>query len=352
MRTQYRCFGFASGDGENISRKSYVGTIFICVLRLIVYQFPCYSEHDAKIQLLRIGVPVIPDLIKDAVIEFDRFYREARAYSHIDRYCSARERIYFPQFHGVITDLSKCRFSSGYYHERAIVVEAIKPDLRSRRILSEFVDQSESFLTILITLSERFCTAPEVITLSPFEQQWYHSLLIDRLRRLNALHQIGITHGDIHDFHFRLPNDIYDTVLYDFSESYTFSMKQPLRVCGGRPRPLSKISEGERERVLLQVLGRAVSRDLRSHLIHFNHQASIIGFDSEHTSSVDNALWQSLDEEIQMLELIILKVPYRPDGQFLLIFPRSWISVVNYTRLFDADLEFHFPLSGSHLPNL
>ena len=231
--------------------------IFIRVLRLIVHQFPCYSEQDAKIQLHRIGAPLTPDLINDAMNEFDRFYREARAYSHIDLYCSARERIYFPQFHGVITDIPKSRFTSGYYHERAIVVEAIKPDLRSRRVLSELVNnQSESFLTILRTLSERFFTTPGVITLSPFEQQWYHSLLKDRLRRLDALHRIGLTHGDIHDFHFRLPNDIYDTVLYDFSESYTFSMKQPFRVCGGRLRPLSMISEGERERVFLHILNR------------------------------------------------------------------------------------------------
>lgn len=189
--------------------------------------------------------------------EFDRFYREARAYSHIDLFCPARERIYFAQFHGVMTDIPKSRFSSGYCHERAIVLEAIKPDLRSRRVLSEVVNhQSESFLAILETLSERFCTTPTVTSLSSFEQEWYHSLLKDRLRRLDTLHRIGITHGDIHDFHFRLPNDIHDTVLYDFSESYTFSKKQPFRVSGGRLRPLKDISNGERERVLLNILNR------------------------------------------------------------------------------------------------
>jgi hypothetical protein len=209
------------------------------------------------IQLHRIGVLPTPERIVDAVYEFDRFYREARAYSHIDLFCSARERIYFPQFHGVITDIPKSRFSSGYPHKRAVVLEVIKPDLCSRRVLSEAVnDQSKSFLAILETLSERFCTTPSVVSLSSFEQEWYHSLLKDRLRRLDTLHRIGITHGDIHDFHFRLPNDIYDTVLYDFSESYTFSMKPPFRVSGGRLRPLSSISKGERERVLLHILDR------------------------------------------------------------------------------------------------
>lgn len=137
------------------------------------------------------------------------------------------------------------------------MIEAIRPNLSSRRVLSEVVDhQSKNLLAILEKLSERFYTSPEVISLSVFEQEWYHSLLKDRLRRLDTLHRIGITHSDIHDFHFRLPNDIYDTVLYDFSESYTFSMKQPFRVSGGRLRPLSLISEGERERTLLHILHR------------------------------------------------------------------------------------------------
>ncbi|CAG7931570.1 unnamed protein product [Penicillium olsonii] len=189
------------------------------------------------------------------------------------------------------------------------------PALYSRRVLSEVISsQSESFLTILETLSKRFFTAPGVITLSPFEQDWYHSLLKDRLRRLDALHRIGITHGDIHDFHFRLPDDIYDTALYDFSASYTFSMKRPLWVCGGRPRPLDLISEGEREFVLRGVLERVALQDFRAHPLNFSCRASIAGLDSQHIPSIHDALWHSLDEEQQFLELIILKVRHRPDG--------------------------------------
>ena len=81
-------------------------------------------------------------------------------------------------------------------------------------------------------------------------------MLNDRLRRLDTLHRIRITHADIHDFHFRLPNDIYDTVLYDFSESYTFSEKQLFRVNSGKPRSLRSISAGERGRVLLGIQNR------------------------------------------------------------------------------------------------
>ncbi|OQD65634.1 hypothetical protein PENPOL_c005G06861 [Penicillium polonicum] len=241
--------------------------------------------------------------------EFDRFYREARAYSHIDLFCSARERVYFPQFHGVITDIPIYRFSSGYWNKRAVVLEAIRPELRSRRILSEDVNHlSEDCLKDLEKLSLEFYTTSEVISLSSFEQAWYHSLLNDRLRRLDALHRIGVTHADIHDFHFRLPNDFYDTVLYDFSASYTFSEKRPFRVNSGRPRSLRRISAGERSRVLLGIQNRAISRDLRSYLIKSAPEAS-----------VDNALWQSLDKEVELLELIMLKVSCRPDGQLLLM---------------------------------
>ncbi|RAK97447.1 uncharacterized protein BO80DRAFT_364181, partial [Aspergillus ibericus CBS 121593] len=257
--------------------------------------FPDYPERQAAEQLwrLRIAKSQIPNLIDAAVHEFDRFFREARAYTHIAQFCSDRERIYFPWFHGAVTTLDRTRFSSGHAQRRAIVLEAIKPDIRSRRILAESPSPSpesysESCLQTLTTLH-----------LSPFEQEWYRSLLSDRLRRLNALHRMGITHGDVQDWHFRLPDDFHDTVLYDFSEAYTFSPKLPFRVNHGKPRPLRRIAEGERRRVELQ--NRRTARDLRSHLIK-----------SSSEQLVDSALWQPLDQE-EMLELIILKVWTRPD---------------------------------------
>ena len=123
------------------------------------------------------------------------------------------------------------------------MLEAIKPNLRSRRVLGENTSQ----------LSETFSDILTNVPLSPFERDWYCSLLKDRLRRLDALHQIGVTHGDVRDCHFRLPGDTYDTVLYDLSEAYTFSKKKPLRVNSGKPRPLERISKGERERVKIQI---------------------------------------------------------------------------------------------------
>lgn len=182
--------------------------------------------------------------IPDAMNEFDRFFREARAYSRIEQFCPVPDRIYFPRFHGIITDLDRSRFSSGYAQRRAVVLEAIKPDWRSRRILA-----ADDYLLLPKSFQEDL----EKLYLSPFEHDWYCSLLCDRLRRLVALHRIGVTHGDVKDWHFRLPGDIYDTVLFDFSESYTFSPKWPFRVNSGKPRPLGRISEGERKRVELQV---------------------------------------------------------------------------------------------------
>ncbi|KAE8152693.1 hypothetical protein BDV25DRAFT_150605 [Aspergillus avenaceus] len=264
-------------------RRKYVGKVF-----------PDYTEEQATIQLqaLRVSRRHIPGMIGDTVHEFDRFHREARAYRHIDLFCSKHERVYFPQYFGVVTDMPRSRFTSGYVHRRAVVLEAIKPGLCSRRILGEDASQLPgSFSDILGKLP-----------LSSFEREWYYSLLKDRLRRLGTLHRIGLTHGDVKDCHFRLPGDFYDTVLYDFSESYTFSENWPLRVNCGKPRPLRLISKGERERVGLHIQKRAIARDLHSHLVEL---------DSE--DSVDHALWQTLDKEEESLELIILKVCSRPD---------------------------------------
>jgi hypothetical protein len=54
---------------------------------------------------------------------------------------------------------------------------------------------------------------------------------------------------------------------------------------------------------------RAISRDLCSYLTK-----------SKPESCVDNALWQSLVKEVELLELIMLKISCRPDGLLLLIY--------------------------------
>ncbi|KNG88166.1 hypothetical protein ANOM_004245 [Aspergillus nomiae NRRL 13137] len=188
--------------------------------------------------------------------------------------------------------MQRDRFLSGYVHQRAVVLEAIIPKLSSRRILAERASQ----------LPEISLEALAKLPLSSFERDWYISLLNDRLRRLDALHRLGVTHGDVQDGHFRLPGDFYDTVLYDFSEAYTVSPKWPFRINHGKPRPLRGIAKGEREIVSMHIEERAGTRDFRSHLAHLS---------SENT--VDDALWQSLDAEKESLELIIFKVRHRPD---------------------------------------
>ncbi|RAL16649.1 uncharacterized protein BO97DRAFT_420046 [Aspergillus homomorphus CBS 101889] len=122
------------------------------------------------------------------------------------------------------------------------------------------------------------------VTIGDVVRDWYRSLLQDRLRRLDALHRIGITHGDVKDWHFRVPGDSYDTVLYDSFAAYTFSEKWHFWKCASRD----------------------IARDLRADLIEAGCE-----------DSVDRALWQSLDEEEELLELIILKVYSRPDCRLL-----------------------------------
>lgn len=134
----------------------------------------------------------------------------------------------------------------------AVVLEAIQPRLCSRQIFSEDTTHlSKDFPAVFEAAAKELGNG--MLSLSPFEQDWYRSLLKDRLRRVDALHRIGVIHGDIHDLHFRLPNDIYDTVLYDFSESYTFSKKQPFQVYCGKPRSLTRISHCEREDVFFHI---------------------------------------------------------------------------------------------------
>ena len=76
------------------------------------------------------------------------------------------------------------------------------------------------------------------------------------MRRLLVLHRLGITHGDVQDHHFRVAGDIHDTVLYDFSHSYTFSPVMPYLVSFRPPCSLQIISNYEQARVKQQVYER------------------------------------------------------------------------------------------------
>lgn len=184
--------------------------------------------------------------------QLDPFLVESRAFEHIQRCCPDSHRVYFPQYFGVLTDIKRDKYSVDYLSRpRAIVLEAIKPELASRRILAAETRSAVSLTEHI----EKFSEELENIVLSHFEKSWYQSLFSDRLRRLMALHNIGITHGDVKDDHFRLPEDFYDTVLYDFSSSYTFS---PSRPCLRRPQPLSILKNNEQNILRGLVLQRSV----------------------------------------------------------------------------------------------
>ncbi|TPR06040.1 hypothetical protein CAN33_0019425 [Aspergillus niger] len=254
--------------------------------------FPEYTDCDAEMQLRRLPSR-IPKTVKEVRDELDWFPNELRVFHRIDASCTSSQRIYFPEFHGVINDLKKY-LGSPYAKHRAIALECIRPKLSSRRILAAHKEHShgDKFKDKLSGLG----------SLSDFEVDYYDSLFTDRIRRLLTLHRLGITHGDIKDEHFRLPMDFFDTVLYDFSHSYTFSPVKPYLLSFSLPRPLKNISRYEQTMVESQVFERAEKLDLREHLVE------TIGATQ---SVIMDALIQPLQEEL--LELIILRVRFRPD---------------------------------------
>ncbi|GLA51037.1 hypothetical protein AnigIFM63604_007374 [Aspergillus niger] len=257
--------------------------------------FPEYTERDAEMQLRRLPSR-IPKTVKEVRDELDWFPNELRVFHRIDASCTSSQRIYFPEFHGVIKDLKKY-LGSPYAKHRAIALECIRPKLSSRRILAAHKEHShgDKFKDKLSGLG----------SLSDFEVDYYDSLFTDRIRRLLTLHRLGITHGDIKDEHFRLPMDFFDTALYDFSHSYTFSPVKPYLLSFSLPRPLKNISRAEK-------------LDLREHLVE------TIGATQ---SVIMDALIQPLQEE--------LSIEYEPDylhsllhavGKFGLPFSRGYPS--------------------------
>ncbi|RAK96295.1 uncharacterized protein BO80DRAFT_497068 [Aspergillus ibericus CBS 121593] len=261
------------------------------VPKYVAKVFSEYTERDALFQLRRFP-PRIPKNVKEAQDELDPYTNEARAYHCIEMSCTSSERIYYPEFHGVITDIGISRLTYGFINPRAIVLESIRPKLASRRILAAHGEDNSEIQNQLKQLG-----------LSDLELEYYHSLFHDRIRRLLVLHKLGITHGDVRDDHFRLPGDFYDTVLYDFSHSYTFSSVMPYLVNFRPPCSLKKISDYEQTMVKQQIYERAKNLDFRNYLEKSSGLTQAMLMDT---------LFQPLKEE--PLELIILRVNFRPDA--------------------------------------
>ncbi|GIC94484.1 uncharacterized protein Aud_001812 [Aspergillus udagawae] len=268
------------------------------VRKYVAKVFPEYTEHDAQLQLRR-----VPDLCnrgsRVVMNELDPFLNEARVFQRIEKYCDNARKIYFPRFYGVTTDLDRSQFRSGYPNCRAIILEAIKPELASRRILAA---HNHSGTGHIESLRRRLQSLD--LNLSDFEKEFYCSLLADRCHRLLALHSLAVTHGDVKDEHFRLPGDFHDTVLYDFSISYTFSPEQPYLMNFRLPnKSLKEISHYELKRVEEQVYERAKKLDLQDHIAKSTTATQ---------KDIKDALFQPLQDG--PLELIILRVKTRPDG--------------------------------------
>lgn len=161
----------------------------------------------------------------------DPFTLEQRVYEKIESVYSEGQKSFFPKYYGT---LGNCHEETG---RRAIGLELLRSSLRSRCMCSNSVPSY--LMTDLQLLRDEMKAGVEVksgekcgtkLLLLPLEIQWYESLFLDRLKRLTALHYIGITHGDIKEDHFRLPTDFHDCVLFDFSRAYTFTPQRPYMV--------------------------------------------------------------------------------------------------------------------------
>ncbi|GES65572.1 hypothetical protein P170DRAFT_480886 [Aspergillus terreus] len=140
--------------------------------------------------------------------------------------------------------------------------------------------------------------------LSDFEKRWYRSLSIDRLQRITTLHNLGITHRDIREDHFHLPEDFFDTVLYDFSHCYTFSFSWPFP---SRPVCLRDMKDREQNKVNNVVLDLAQRNGLRNYLAQSLELSP---------AEVGDLCTQNLMEESSNLELIVVKVAQHPNGKY------------------------------------
>ena len=162
----------------NKTKKTYVAKTVSCYLyssvskkRLTRGKFEEYSLNDACYQLRRIPSHHTVSMVRD---QMDPFMNESRAYEHIEKFCSGPYRAYFPDYHGVIRDVDPLKFPRVYKcMPFAIILEAIKPELASRRVLAakspfETASPTESFFEKLKGLS-----------LHGFQVSWYLSLCSD-----------------------------------------------------------------------------------------------------------------------------------------------------------------------------
>lgn len=160
--------------------------------------------------------------------DIDPFILEQQAYERIDQFSSEGAKAYFPKYYGV-ADQSDLVNRARYHRiteQRILVLELMRPSLRSRCICSNSIP---AYLSEDLELLRKVSIDT---TLSSLGRRYYESLFVDRLRRLTALHCIGVTHGDIKEEHFRLLNDFHDTTLFDFSRAYTITSERPCIVQG------------------------------------------------------------------------------------------------------------------------
>lgn len=121
--------------------------------------------------------------------QIDSFLVEARAYEHLQRHCPDEYKNLFPRYFGVLTGIPRDKYPrSCVLRQRAVVLEMVRPDLASRRILA--AETTRPFDCVVNNFLEeiRDNRAIQEGGIRSFELDWYKSLLGDRLRRITSVH--------------------------------------------------------------------------------------------------------------------------------------------------------------------
>jgi hypothetical protein len=79
----------------------------------------------------------------------------------------------------------------------------------------------------LLNVTAGFQAQLNTLDLPPVEEMWYLQTFLDRANKLTTLHALCITHGDVKNECFQIPQYPHDVALYDFSLAYTLTREKP-----------------------------------------------------------------------------------------------------------------------------
>jgi len=115
-------------------------------------------------------------------------------------------------------------------------------ELLPRRLSDRYLEPVNTERKILDQVDSLLAT----IDIPPIALPWYRAVAASRLSKMQALHSVGILHGECTNESLRLPGSIHDEPCRNFEMSYTFSRERPISVCGSmRVIPYRRLVELE-----------------------------------------------------------------------------------------------------------